>query len=328
MARTWKKISMTIHDFGLSEPIYTVNEAASILGCSPQTLNRWHNNGVAQAFVYESNNRKYRYYDDELIDSIRNSDAYMNLPCIRNSDLLGRRFGKLTVRSFSDIAKQKGYYGSYNCLCDCGNEIIAARSELFSGKCLSCGCKYKDLSGSVFGEWHVDSYAGKYVSPSGDTCIQYNCTCSCGEKRIVLAQSLLTGRSYSCGCSRPEGAMSKAEVCVLLYFEEKHFEKNSDFTQYKTFPDLVGVGGGHLSYDFHLIYNHENYLIECQGGQHYYPVELWGGKSVFERQQIHDQMKRDYARLHGYKLIEIPYTMFSYKQIETLLNDILGFRAD
>lgn len=320
MSKAWSKISMTIHDFGLKEPVYTTQEASELLGCSVQTLNRWHNSGVIKSHVIVYNNRKYRYYDEDLINYIKSSDTYKNLPQIVNSDLIHKHFGKLFVEDFSDAAKRKGYYGSYICTCECGNSVVLAKSELLSGKNSSCGCRYKDLSGQKFGEWYVDKFAGKYVSPKGDTCIQYECTCSCGEKRIVLAQSLLTGRSYSCGCSRPDNAMSKAELCVMMYLESIGLNRNNGYVQYKTFSDLVGLGGGHLSYDFYVKKGDVEYLIECQGGQHYFPVDLWGGKEVFEKQQKHDDMKRQYAINHNIELIEIPYTMFTYDAIQTLLS--------
>lgn len=310
---------------GLIEPVYTVQEASVLLNCSVQTLNRWHRNGIIKSKEIEHNNRKYRYYDNDLINEIKLSDTYNNLPQIINSDIIHKQFGKLFVEDFSDMAKRKGYYGSYICTCECGKSVVLARSELLSGKNSSCGCRYKDLSGQTFGEWYVDKFAGKYVSPKGDTCLQYECTCSCGEKRIVLAQSLLTGRSYSCGCSRPDNAMSKAELCVMMYLESIGLTKNNGYVQYKTFPDLIGLGGGHLSYDFYIEKHNVKYLIECQGGQHYFPIDLWGGQEVFEKQQKHDDMKRQYAIDHDIVLIEIPYTMFTYETIKTLLDEELKF---
>lgn len=61
------------------------------------------------------------------------------------------------------------------------------------------------------------------------------------------------------------------------------------------------------------------WLIECQGGQHYYPVDLWGGQEAFEKQLEHDARKRDYAKRIGVILIEIPYTVFTYQGISDIL---------
>ena len=78
----------------------------------------------------------------------------------------------------------------------------------------------------------------------------------------------------------------------------------------KKFPDLRGLGGGLLSYDF-LIYSNDKKemrgLIECQGEQHDFPVELFGGKKQFEKQKAHDLLKRQYAEKIGVKLLEVCY---------------------
>lgn len=324
--KAWSKISITVHDLDLKEPIYTIQEASEYTGCSIQSLNRWHRNGSFISMFVEANNRKYRYYTKDMLDTFMQSEFYKSLPMIKNADLIHTRIGKLYIKSFSNAAIKKGYYGSYVCECDCGNIIELARSELLSGKYSSCGCKYHDLSGQTFGEWHVDNLASdKYVSPQGDTCLQYNCTCSCGTKRVVLGQSLLSGRSTSCGCTRPSGAMSKAEFSVIKYLQEHGLEKNIHFQQYKVFDDLRGVGDGYLSYDFYVLTDKYNVLIECQGGQHYFPVDLWGGEDAFVKQQKHDAMKRKYALDHNILLIEIPYTMFTYESISKLLDDYFHF---
>jgi hypothetical protein len=51
--------------------------------------------------------------------------------------IVGLKFGKLTVLSFSN-KKDNNYY--YNCLCECGNPKIAGSSVLKRGYVKSCGC--------------------------------------------------------------------------------------------------------------------------------------------------------------------------------------------
>jgi len=53
-------------------------------------------------------------------------------------DLTGRRFGRLRVINLSHVDKYKIRH--WFCLCDCGNETIAAISHLNSGETQSCGC--------------------------------------------------------------------------------------------------------------------------------------------------------------------------------------------
>lgn len=72
-----------------------------------------------------------------------------------------------------------------------------------------------------------------------------------------------------------------------------------------------------LHYDFYI--PSQNILIEYQGVQHYKPIQHFGGKSKFEIQQKHDQLKRDYARKNGYNLIEVPYTIRKREDIKDYL---------
>lgn len=50
-------------------------------------------------------------------------------------NLIGKRFGKLTVISY---AKE----GKWVCLCDCGNKSTICGQDLREGKTRSCGCLY------------------------------------------------------------------------------------------------------------------------------------------------------------------------------------------
>lgn len=58
-------------------------------------------------------------------------------------DIIGMRFGRLTVQSYSHSQKSEkwaGYKHYYNCICDCGNTYIGERNSLKSGNTQSCGC--------------------------------------------------------------------------------------------------------------------------------------------------------------------------------------------
>ena len=321
----WREISITVHDLNIGDDIYTVQEFSVETGVSVQSLNRFDRNGkfVSKRIVH--NNRTYRYYTKTQLYDFLDSELYKSLPMIKNRDLIGTYIGKLYIKDFSDRARHKGYYGSYICECECGNVVELARSELLSNKYLSCGCKFKNLVGKDFGYWHVDSLAEPLITPGGSKVFRYNCTCKCGTKRVVIARSLTGGTSYSCGCFRDEVAMSKYEFCVCTYLESLGVSKglNDDkcvgYVQHKSYDDLLGVGGHRLSYDFLIQINDNRWLVECQGGQHYFPVELWGGDDAFAKQMEHDIRKKKYAEMIGIPLVEISYTNFSYDDIVNVL---------
>lgn len=52
-------------------------------------------------------------------------------------DLVGKRFGKLTVIEYA--GKEKGVH-RWKCLCDCGNETVVSQTLLQKGRTRSCGC--------------------------------------------------------------------------------------------------------------------------------------------------------------------------------------------
>ncbi len=58
-------------------------------------------------------------------------------------NIIGKKFGRLTVLSFShyDKAKERNYW---NCLCECGNEVVRSTCDLKSSKTPSCGCYKKE----------------------------------------------------------------------------------------------------------------------------------------------------------------------------------------
>ena len=75
-----------------------------------------------------------------------------------------------------------------------------------------------------------------------------------------------------------------------------------------------------LRFDF-AVYK-ENELvafIECQGEQHYRPVEDFGGEYRFAIQQRNDEEKRKYAKKLNVKLIEISYKDKQYEKVQSIL---------
>lgn len=84
-----------------------------------------------------------------------------------------------------------------------------------------------------------------------------------------------------------------------LHFQEEYI-----------FPGLNSSSGRPLRFDFAVFDDDGNldFLIEYQGEQHYHPSSKYGGKRGFYQQQYNDNKKRRFCALHGYTLIEIPYT--------------------
>lgn len=118
-----------------------------------------------------------------------------NCGCLRKKDLTGKEFKHLIVDSYA------GDY-HWNCHCkECGKKFIVHTYHLEHDNIPNCThsdlhTNVDDITGMVFGDWKVLSYAGnKY----------WNCECQCSlhTKRKVLGKDLRSGRSKSCGLDKP-----------------------------------------------------------------------------------------------------------------------------
>ena len=102
--------------------------------------------------------------------------------------------------------------------------------------------------------------------------------------------SHLQGNGCQKCCEEP---LLEREVLELL-------EKNSIlYVQQKKFDGLVYKRS--LSFDFYL--PEQNIAIECQGIQHFRPVEQFGGIDSFNEQVARDETKRKFCGENGIKLL-------------------------
>ena len=56
-------------------------------------------------------------------------------------DLVGEKYGRLTVVEFDRLQNHKTYW---KCVCDCGLTVIATGNNLRSGNTQSCGCLHRE----------------------------------------------------------------------------------------------------------------------------------------------------------------------------------------
>lgn len=122
-------------------------------------------------------------------------------------DLIGQRFGHLTVVNKTD-ERQDGYF-LWCCQCDCGKEVLVNTKRLVRGTMTSCGCVPKttarngrcaeDLTGRVFGE-----LTALYRAPNQNGRTYWFCRCSCGNEVILSARQLKSGQAKDCGCKSPK----------------------------------------------------------------------------------------------------------------------------
>ena len=233
-------------------------------------------------------------------------------------DLTGRHFGSVTVLSRIENTMPI----EWHCRCDCGNEFDARGSSLVNGHTKSCGCRKKQLRikgmvGRRFGKLTVVSRGPDELTKDGRRHIRWICKCDCGRMALMRGTSLRSGHTISCGCARVKGIeqapTSYGEVWISEYLSEHGYR----YTSQKCYPSLVSANDRPLFFDFEVkLDGGRSILIECQGIQHYRPVEWFGGEAQFLAQQDNDKRKCEYVRRHKrLLLIELPYVSRMDKKV-------------
>lgn len=107
-----------------------------------------------------------------------------------------------------------------------------------------------------------------------------------------------------CNSSKGEKLINQYLATNQINFYSQYKFKNSNINR--------------CSFDFYL----PNYrlLIEFNGGQHYSPVERFGGVKTYDKVKSRDSRKKDFAKRNHYNFLEIPY--WSKNTTELIENEI------
>lgn len=132
-----------------------------------------------------------------------------------------------------------------------------------------------------------------------------NCKCNlCAYEWSTKAKNLLAGK----GC--PNCNKSKGERRIQSFLHQKEIKY---FSEYK-FPDCKDIYP--LPFDFYL--PDLNVAIEFDGKQHTTKIEIFGGQEALDITRKHDEMKNEYCKNNGIRLIRISYK--DINNIEQILN--------
>ena len=119
----------------------------------------------------------------------------------------------------------------------------------------------------------------------------------------------------SCGCIK----VSKGQRIIEKWLENNHIE----FTKEETFNKAEGLRTdkcNYLRFDIYIPSN--NLIIEFDGVQHFYPIEMWGGQEALLKTQQHDLIKNNWANENSINLIRFNYKQ-TKKEIESKLKSLL-----
>lgn len=212
--------------------------------------------------------------------------------CPPRKNLLGQRFGKL-------IAIEYVNFGKWKCICDCGNTTVTSTHYLITGHTKSCGCLIQssknviDMTGYEDANLKVIERADNISNTAA-----WKCICKqCGRTFITKGSNIRRGDTQSCGCVR-----SYAEQYLTQQLESNCIPYEPQYS----FPDLIGVGGRRLRFDF-AIFSADGglaRLVELQGEQHYERSSgAWG--SNYDNQIENDRRKKEYCEKNDIPLIII-----------------------
>ena len=209
------------------------------------------------------------------------------------NDLTGKKFGMLTP-----VEWLKG--GKWRCICDCGNETIVDTRNLTNGRTTSCGCK-RYLSKNVVDMTGYEDDNIKVIDRDGNVgeIAAWKCVCKhCGRIFTTKGSNIRFGYTQSCGCIH-----SKNEQKIISLLTDNHVEFSAQYT----FPDLIGVGGRKLRFDFAIFENKKlKRLIEFNGAQHYIcPQGSWS--KGYNALIANDALKVAYCKQHNIDLKIITY---------------------
>lgn len=229
-------------------------------------------------------------------------------------DLIGQRFGRVIIMSFSHIGKNRHAY--WIGICDCGNITKPiSQGHLKSGNITSCGCYSKertsemgtktarDITGQIFGYTTAIRPTNKRSSGS----IIWECSCICGNIHETSINHLQSGDTTSCGC-RTISKLHEDTKQALLDLEIEIYAEEFPIPQkYFTFDDRTSS----LKIDIMVwspLKEKGLIAIECQGEQHYKSIKGWGdGEKGYKKRLENDALKKACLKIMNIPLIEVRY---------------------
>ena len=191
-----------------------------------------------------------------------NAGTATSCGCKQKQNLIGKRFGKLTVLRKSENRRGKSIL--WVCQCDCGNLCEKPTGELNGGTATSCGCIWRQPAvheGDRFGRLT----AIRPTEQRSAKAVIWECLCDCGETVFVRTTSLTSGHTISCGCVKRELDEEKDFRKILTYTDDTciEFAKGISKPRSTTSPD-TGVRGVILKdgkYQAHIFFRKKRYYL-------------------------------------------------------------------
>lgn len=142
----------------------------------------------------------------------------------------------------------------------------------------------------------------------------WNCQCFCGNYFEELPARILNGHIRSCGCLKT----SSGELLIKRILNKYDIPYKQEYT----FPDCKSPRNYVLRFDFKIESNNEIKLLEFDGQQHFYPIDIFGGEEGYKNTILRDNIKNQYCKDNNIPLYRFNYLM-TPKEIEDKIINII-----
>lgn len=121
----------------------------------------------------------------------------------RNIDITNTKFNRLTAINKIGVNKRNNVL--WNCICDCGNSVVATANDLLTNRKKSCGCFKSKISSdnklsNILNQKFSRLSVIKQMGINKDGKALWQCMCDCGNTIVVIGNSLRFNHTKSCGC--------------------------------------------------------------------------------------------------------------------------------
>ena len=239
----------------------------------------------------------------------RKSQGCKNCNLINFNKYVGTQINNWTILKYLGNHK-------FKCRCVCGSVKEVDSYNIVAGLSKDCGCGRKhsmsdtasieSLIGKKYGKLTVLEELGKNKWGK----IIYKCRCDCGNTTDVLSNSLRTGHTQSCGCTK-----SITPSKIKMYLEELGYE--AELEHRLNLSETEGMK--YMSFDVYV--KELNLAIEYDGKPHFEPID-WKGEGIewaidnLSLVEYRDKIKEQACYKRGIYLLRIPYTQKeNYKDI-------------
>lgn len=184
----------------------------------------------------------------------------------------------------------------------CGKHNFKSMYDYLKGIHCSCNRKKEKVNQKIKEICFLEGYKCDSLDRNNTYRDRINLMHCCGYRYSTKTQSFLQGYGR---CPKCKKNGSRGERLISKWLTENRVNFIREYP--------VFISGRHLRMDFYLPDN--DFYIEFQGKQHYYPTDFWGGDDGLKKRQSYDNLKRQYFKNN---LLEIPYNQI--EQINSILS--------